>query len=89
MEHRLFTLQNPERVVIDIPAAAMAANLAKIDLKNSPVTAIRAGVQEGNTVRVVMDLSAAVNPKSFFLKKMDGIGDRLVVDLKDIGERKV
>lgn len=89
VEHRLFTLQNPERVVIDIPAAAMAANLAKIDLKNSPVTAIRAGVQEGNTVRVVMDLSAAVNPKSFFLKKMDGIGDRLVVDLKDIGERKV
>lgn len=83
VDYKVFTLQNPDRVVIDIPHAVMMANLGSVDLKNSPIVSLRSGSSDKDVVRIVMDVAERVIPQSFFLKKNGTIGDRLVVDLKD------
>lgn len=84
IEHKIFTLSNPDRVVIDIPNAAMSANLSKIELKDSPIVAVRSGANGANMLRIVLDLSHSVKAGSFFLKKSGRADNRLVLDLKDI-----
>lgn len=81
-EHKVFVLQNPNRVVMDIKGGKLAAQTTPIDWKGSPVADMRTGTHEG-ALRVVFDLSAAVTPKSFLLKKAEGFNDRLVLDLQD------
>ena len=83
VEHKIFTLENPSRVVIDIPNAVMKADLNVVDLKKSPIISLRSGNQGKNELRIVLDLSDTVKPKSFFLKKSGKSDDRLVVDLAD------
>ena len=84
IQHKIFTLKNPDRVVIDIPKTAMSANLSKIDLKNTPIVSLRSGAQGEGSLRIVLDLSKSVQAKSFFLKKSGRADDRLVIDLKDV-----
>lgn len=83
LEHKLFTLENPARVVIDIKNAKFLASLSNLDFKETPIKTMRKSVRDGSNVRVVLDLSHAVNPSSFFLKRQSGIRDRLVIDLYD------
>lgn len=77
--HELSYLSDPERVVIDIPSAAMAAT----DLPKAQgfVKAIRSGTPKEDTLRVVLDMSRAVKPRSFSLRPNGTHGDRLVIDL--------
>lgn len=81
VKHRLFTLSDPERIVIDIENAAFRASLDNLGLEKSPVQSIRYS-QNSGTVRVVLDLKESVRPKSFDLKPNDQYGHRLVVDLE-------
>lgn len=81
--HELMTLKNPERIVIDIPASQFKASLASLDLSKTPIKKIRTGVRHGKDLRLVMDLSDAVKPRSFLLKKSSKASDRLVFDLYD------
>jgi len=83
VEHRIFTLTAPDRLVIDISNARLRADIDDVELKGSPIQAIRTGVQEQTGLRVVLDLSTAVKPRSFVLKPNDTYGDRLVLDLYD------
>lgn len=84
VEHNLFTLQNPSRVVIDIPGTDKSPSLDTLDTKDaSPVVNVRSAQQSGNVLRVVLDLSRDVKPKSFLLKPNAQYGYRLVVDLYD------
>ena len=80
-EHTLFTLSNPERIVIDISNARLTANTGGLELDNTPLTGLRSAPRDGGDLRVVLDLSEAVNPKSFVLPPNQQYGDRLVVDL--------
>ena len=66
-EHTLFTLSNPERIVIDISNARLTANTGGLELDNTPLTGLRSAPRDGGDLRVVLDLSEAVNPKSFVL----------------------
>lgn len=84
VSHKLFTLDNPERIVIDVSDARFKASLSSLDLSNTPIKSIRHAPRNGEDLRVVLDLSAAVKPGSFFLKRQAGASDRLVVDLKDL-----
>lgn len=81
VDHRLFTLDNPSRVVIDIPQSkrsqALAANLAGKGF----VSQVRTGVRNHGDLRIVLDLSNAAQPKSFVLAPNGEYGHRLVVDL--------
>ncbi len=81
INHKLFTLDNPRRIVLDIPSSAMKASLDSLNLKGSPVSRIRSGTRNGGDLRIVLDLSHRVQPRSFELAPNDQYGHRLVVDL--------
>lgn len=85
VQHSVFILSAPDRIVIDIPGAQLATKFESLSLSNTPITSIRSA-QRGNDLRLVLDLSAAVAPKSFSLTPNQQYGNRLVVDLYDQGE---
>ncbi len=82
-EHKLMVLDNPRRIVLDMENTSLKANLDTLKLSNTPVARIRSGVRDGDDLRVVLDISAVVNPRSFSLRANDKAGDRLVLDLYD------
>ncbi|WP_313474642.1 N-acetylmuramoyl-L-alanine amidase [Stutzerimonas kunmingensis] len=83
VEHKIFTLTAPDRLVIDVTGATLKAELDQLPLKNTPVASLRAGQHDADTLRVVVDLHAPVAPKSFSLAPNQQYGHRLVVDLFD------
>jgi len=82
-EHKLIVLENPNRIVLDVENTSLKTQLANLQLEGTPVSKIRSGVRDGSDLRVVLDMSTAVNPRSFDLKANERAGDRLVVDLWD------
>lgn len=89
VEHKLFTLSSPSRVVIDIDNAQVVNDIANLELEGTPVAKLRYGTRNQTGVRVVLDLNSEVKPRSFFLAEHGGKADRLVVDLFDRGESSV
>jgi N-acetylmuramoyl-L-alanine amidase len=83
LEHRLFTLAEPHRLVIDMERAKLAGPLAETEADNPLIGAVRTGKPEGDTLRIVIDLKAEIKPRSFVLKPAGNYGHRLVVDLYD------
>ncbi|MEE4278465.1 MAG: N-acetylmuramoyl-L-alanine amidase [Halieaceae bacterium] len=81
--HQLLELDNPRRLVIDIDDARLQASLGDLALDNTPIAGIRSGVRNGDDLRLVLDLRAAVSPRSFALRATDRAADRLVIDLYD------
>lgn len=88
VEHKVFVLKEPHRVVIDIPKTSLKADIAAINWEGSPVQNMRTGEHGKGNLRVVLDLSQSVQPRSFFLKKSEGFNDRLVIDLQDAATRQ-
>jgi N-acetylmuramoyl-L-alanine amidase len=82
-EHSLVMLSNPNRLVLDIRGTRLRADLAKLKLANTPVASVRSGVLDGTNLRVVMEIRAPLDPRSFSLAANAQAGDRLVVDLYD------
>lgn len=87
ISHKVFELQNPNRLVIDLPPSNFEPNLNLIETKNTPIISIRTGTRDDGGLRVVLDLSEAVKPRSFSLAPNESYGDRLVLDLFDQNER--
>ena len=83
VKHNVFTLEAPDRIVIDVTGASLKAQLSGLPLENTPVAALRAGQPDADTLRVVVDLKAPVSPKSFALAPNQQYGHRPVVDLYD------
>jgi len=81
--YTLQKLENPSRVLIDIPGGVLALRLDKLNMQNMPIKSIRSLPQPNGALRVELELSEAVNVKHFFLKKNPPLDDRLVVDLID------
>lgn len=81
VEHRIFGLSNPERLVIDIMDARLQTRIRQIDLDGTPIRKMRYAARNGEDLRVVLDLAEPVKPRSFVLKPILQYGDRLVVDL--------
>jgi len=84
LEHRLFTLQNPDRLVVDIDNARLAEPLKDVDTDGPLVTAVRVGQPEAGPLRIVLELKAEARPRSFMLKPAGPYGHRLVIDLFDV-----
>ncbi|SEJ54720.1 N-acetylmuramoyl-L-alanine amidase [Pseudomonas sp. NFR16] len=82
VQHSVFTLQSPDRLVIDINGATLGGSL-NIPTANTPITSMRSAQRTPDDLRVVIDLKKAVTPKSFTLAPNQQYGNRLVVDLYD------
>lgn len=83
VEHSVFTLSAPDRIVIDIKKTKLATQLAGLTGGKSPITQVRTGSREADELRIVLDVSTQVTPKSFTLAPNQQYGHRLVVDLFD------
>lgn len=85
--HKLIVLENPHRIVLDVSDASLKAQLASLDLQGTPIRQLRSAVREGDDLRVVLDMTTAVKPKSFPLEANDRAGDRLVLDIYDVATK--
>lgn len=83
VEHNLFALQNPNRLVVDISDARIKTEFTDLDFTNTPIAGIRVAVRNKTDVRVVFDLNNTVSPKSFPLPANEQYSNRLVIDLFD------
>ncbi len=84
-EHKLFTLSNPHRVVIDIKPGRIVKSALPLPAGDGGVRKIRSANREDGTVRIVLDLEHPMKPRSFLLAADGQQPDRLVVDLAPIG----
>ena len=83
VQHNLFVLSSPDRIVLDIKGASLATDFNQLNLGNTPITSLRSAQRSAQELRLVLDLSAAVTPKSFTLAPNQQYGNRLVIDLFD------
>jgi N-acetylmuramoyl-L-alanine amidase len=83
VQHSVFTLAAPNRIVIDVNGAQLSTKLDQLSLSNTPITGVRSAQRSPTDLRLVLDLSATVTPKSFTLAPNQQYGHRLVVDLFD------
>ncbi len=81
VEHTLFTLHDPERVVVDVRGAALAQPIKRPDRDDRLLAGVRSAPRGNGNLRVVFDLKQAVRPKSFLLRPGGNYGYRLVIDL--------
>ena len=82
IDHKVFSLDNPQRLVIDLQAVKLRAHPPAPKADDPLILRIRSAERNGGRdVRVVLDLKQAVRPKSFLLKPNREYGHRLVVDL--------
>ncbi|WP_211830037.1 N-acetylmuramoyl-L-alanine amidase [Kistimonas asteriae] len=86
VNHRIFSLSNPSRLVIDVDGSSLKQSLASLTLTNTPIRKVRWAKRNNNDVRIVLDLHETVSPRSFLLKPNSTYGHRLVVDLFDKGK---
>lgn len=84
-EHNVFSLSDPERVVIDFTEASLGADGLP---DGGVVDGIRTGARNGNDLRVVLDLTESVRVQSFSIGPGGDYGHRLVLDLERSGTPK-
>lgn len=84
LEHRLLTLQDPPRIVVDMDNARLQGPLPEVETGGPLLATVRAGAPEEGPLRVVLDLKAEARARSFMLKPAGPYGHRLVIDLYDV-----
>ena len=83
--HRIFTLDNPLRLVIDLSNTVLNTKVPQLSENHSVFHRIRSAPRKKTDLRVVIDLKTSVKPQSFQLKPNKSYGHRLVVDLHTYG----
>jgi N-acetylmuramoyl-L-alanine amidase len=86
IEHTVFMLHNPDRVVIDLKHTHLQQS-PRLDFHQGLVRNVRSAKRNGTDLRMVLDLKGKVRPKSFLLKPTQHYGHRLVIDLEDTGAK--
>ncbi len=83
LEHTLFVLNNPARVVVDLRDTRLESAVDRPTENDKLLERIRHAARNHRDLRVVFDLRKPVRPRSFLLKPNKQYGYRLVVDLYD------
>ncbi|OGS95604.1 MAG: N-acetylmuramoyl-L-alanine amidase [Gallionellales bacterium RIFCSPLOWO2_12_FULL_57_18] len=85
IRHNLFTISNPDRLVIDLENVELGSPLNELAKKigdNDPyIKSARVGYFKPGVVRLVLDLKSEVKPQLFVLKPVSEYGYRLVLDV--------
>lgn len=85
VQHNIFTLRSPNRLVVDLKSGKLASSLSSTLKGSGAIRAIRTGVRANGQLRVVLDLNESVRSRSFTAGPNGKYGDRLVVDLQRQG----
>jgi len=85
VQHSIFTLRNPHRLVIDLKDSRLGPSLEAMPAGTGAVRAIRSGLRANGQLRVVIDLNEDVRSRTFTAGPNDRYGDRLVIDLQRTG----
>ncbi len=80
VHHEVFSIDAPDRVVIDLRNARLAMSKA-LPTGQGPVKGVRAGPQDGGGLRIVLDLVSPQPVKSFMVGPEGKAGHRLVVEM--------
>ncbi|MEO2183001.1 MAG: N-acetylmuramoyl-L-alanine amidase [bacterium] len=82
VEYKMFRLRDPLRLVIDISSARFSSDVSNLVLEQTAIRQVRtASRNNGEDIRVVLDLNEEVQPNSFVLQPVMQYGHRLVIDL--------
>jgi N-acetylmuramoyl-L-alanine amidase len=85
VDHNIFTLRGPDRIVIDLKDSRLAESLTKLPKGEGTVRSIRSAIRSDGQLRVVLDLTEGVRSRSFRAGPNSQYGDRLVIDLTRSG----
>ncbi len=92
IRYKLFTLNNPQRLVIDLEGVtppAMASLADKIGTNDPWIAKLRYAENRPGVLRLVLDLRDEVKPTVFTLKPVGSYGNRLVLDVYPAHARNV
>ena len=81
IEHRVFALANPNRIVVDLSDTRESEAMAMNEKTTSLLSGVRSANRKNGELRVVFDLKNKVRPRSFLLAPDGNAGHRLVVDM--------
>ncbi len=85
VRYNMFTVSNPDRLVIDLERVELGNALNELAKKisdNDPyIKSVRVGRFKPGVVRLVLDLKSEVKPQLFVLKPVGEYGYRLVLDV--------
>ena len=85
IRHKFFSLDNPDRLVLDLDDVVLSAALnevaGKISADDPYIKGVRVARFKPGTVRLVFDLKTRVKPETFALAPVGEYGHRLVLDV--------
>ncbi len=85
---KYFSLSSPDRFVVDLRDVIRTGETPQVSFANTPIAAIRAGIRDGDDLRLVFELSAQAKGKAYLLPPADGYGHRLVIEMKETTSAK-
>jgi N-acetylmuramoyl-L-alanine amidase len=84
--HTIFTLRNPDRLVVDLREGRLSKSLeSELPGSAGAIGNIRSGIKADGQLRLVLDLREDVRSRSFTAGPNGTYGDRLVIDLERSG----
>lgn len=85
VQHQMFSLKDPLRLVVDLKNVDLAQTLPSIDQQNPHITKIRSGRPSEGQLRFVFELTMPLHSQDFVLSPNELYGHRLVIDLSEVG----
>lgn len=80
-KHRVFVMDNPARLVIDIKDAQLMRALSQPSAMHPLFSRVRTGIKNGTDLRIVVDLKTPISSKKFSLSSNNSDEHRLIIDL--------
>lgn len=81
VQHQIFSLKDPDRLVVDLLNIDVKTDLSRMDISGSFINSVRGAKQNEKDYRIVFDLQKTLKPQSFVLPPNAQYGHRLVIDL--------
>jgi N-acetylmuramoyl-L-alanine amidase len=85
IKYTLFSVKDPERLVLDLEVGEVSPALAelngKVTTEDPYIKGLRVGRNRPGVIRLVLDLKAEVKPQAFTLQPVGEYAHRLVLDI--------